>query len=334
MTKAAATGAGTCLVLLLSGLAACSGDAGEAPSTSAGDAGVRATSASPPSSEGQPAGRFTLRLIAASSITNTPALARLQGSVRSAPPHQMMGWLLKEEEGACRLEIPDFPFCDPECPRAQVCVAGDVCSQDPVAVDVGTVTVFGLRTKDGSEEPVTLMRIGPNYQPSASVALDYPPVAPGAPLRLEASGGDHEPFEVGTTGIAELNAERDTPIPFERDRPLRVSWIAAAGERSTIEAVVDISHHGGVKGRIHCAADDQEGHLEVPVSLVTGLYDLGVAGFPIVRLTRSAVGRTGDIEFAAEQSLELNLAIPGITSCLGHEDCPDGQACRLDRTCG
>ena len=302
------------------------------------DAGQKPDAATQPMGGEPVTGRFTVSLIAADPTTSTPALSRLQGTVRSGSPHELMGWELDSESAGCRLETPDFPFCDPECAAGEGCVAGDTCEPDPTAVGVGTVTIESLRLKEGSGA-VQLMRIGPNYQPPGAVDIDFPPADEGAMVTLSAGGSDnHGPFSISTTGIAEIVPTGDGPVPFERGKPLTLRWTPATSAASTMTAVVDISHHGGVKGRVICTPDDTTGELVVPAELVTGLYDLGVAGFPIVRITRAATGVSEDassrIEFAVEQTMELDLAIPGVTSCLMQEDCPAGTTCQRDRTCG
>ena len=79
-------------------------------------------------------------------------------------------------------------------------------------------------------------------------------------------------------------------ITLEKDKPLTLTWTAkGASADSTIHVHLDISHHGGTKGQIECDTADS-GSLTIGASLVTQLVNLGVAGFPTVRLTRSSVG--------------------------------------------
>jgi len=326
-------------VTLGSSLGGCGDDA---PGESAGDAatmGVRRDAAA--GVMGDPSrlvGTFSIELVAEDPITGTAALSSMRGFVRDGPVNELTGWELVEVVDACELQTPDHPFCDPRCGAGAACVVGDVCRDDPTPVSVGTVTVSGVRTKGGASE-VRLMRIGPSYQPEAAVDLDYPPADEGAEVRLSTDGGDHAPFEVVTTGIAPLEVAAGDSVPVERDQPLTVSWTPpGADAESTMTALVDLSHHGGSKGRIVCELDDADGELTIDAAIVTALIDLGTAGFPSIKLTRRAVGSTviesGRVDFAIEDGRELPLDVPGVVSCSENTDCPDGQTCQPTRKCG
>ena len=326
------------------GLAACGGD-------STGDSTVM--SVNPDSAEqqqdsGMPSvasggagkqliGTFSITLIDESAINGTEAFSSVLGVVRDGPAQERMGWELADEARGCRLEIPHFPLCDPRCGAGMACVGDNVCEAEPAAVSVGEVTIRGAQLASGESE-FSLMQIGPAYQPESGVDIAYPPSAEGAELTLSATGGDHGPFDIRTTGIAPLQVSSSGDLILAPDQALHVTWEPpSASANSQITAVVDISHHGGIKGRIVCEVDDQTGELEIDAALVTKLIELGTAGFPIITLNRRSVGSTaidiGRIDFAIEQHRELALQIPGVTSCLQATDCPEGQSCMPDRRC-
>jgi hypothetical protein len=78
------------------------------------------------------------------------------------------------------------------------------------------------------------------------------------------------------------------PIPMAKGKPLPVRWQASGRpELARVEIDVEISHHGGFKGRITCDAADS-GSLDVPATLVTKLIDLG---WPVFRRWPSFAGR-------------------------------------------
>ena len=312
------------------------GCGGEANSTA--DAAVPADAQV--ATEGDPSrlvGTFTVTLVKASPESGTPNLSSMRGFVRDAPVPALTLWDPVESVGACILQTPRFPFCDPAC-GTDNCVEDDLCKPPPRAVDVGTVTVAGVQTTSGDKE-FSLSKIGPSYQPPAAIDLTYPPAEEGAELRISTSGGDHAPFEVVSAGIAPLEVEVDGNIPFEPDSAMEVSW-QPAGPRgaSSIAALIDISHHGGARGRIVCEVRDADGRLEVDPLLVTGLIELGTAGYPTLKLTRRSVGSTtislGRVDFSVEESRELGLSIPGLISCGTDSPCPEGQTCLPQRKCG
>jgi hypothetical protein len=124
-----------------------------------------------------------------------------------------------------------------------------------------------------------------------------------------------------------------------REQPVLLEWApGTAGARILVE--VDISHHGGQTGQIDCVADDG-GSLEIASGLVTQLLDLGYAGFPSLKITRTRIGSTqterGTVELRTASSHVLSIEIEGLTSCTevdSDAECPEGQLCLPNRSCG
>ncbi len=118
---------------------------------------------------------------------------------------------------------------------------------------------------------------------------------------------------------------------------MALAWTppATAG-RSTVHVKLDISHHGGTRGKIECEAADT-GSLTIDGALVTELLHLGVAGFPTIVVTRSASGEAaltvGRVALSLESEIEREVVIPGVISCNENADCPDGQTCQTDLRC-
>lgn len=273
-------------------------------------------------------------VVATSTSEGSDAYSQVVGMVFDGPSPSLTQWSETAREGACRLLIPSVPFCSESCGGAAACVADEVCQAYPASVNVGTVSVQGVRTGSGAST-FSLDPVANGYQ--TVDALPFPPFDQGDDVRVEASGGEIAPFVVASRGIAPLDLVGDT-FRLARDQPLAVAWVPpAVTGLSTIHVKLDISHHGGSKGKIECDADDL-GSLEVPASLVTQLLDLGVAGFPTIVVGRHALGAVtigaGRVELDVVSDLEVAVEVPGITSCNGDEDCDDGQACRADLTCG
>lgn len=281
-------------------------------------------------------GAFIVTLTAENESTNNPAFTSFQGNVRTAKLVESIEWEFVREEGECELLIPAFPFCDPACASGTVCVAGDVCVPEAQPVNIGPVNITGLVTEAGASE-LTVSPIGAksNYLLGSSASLAYPPADEGAPVTLSAEVNG-SPLSISTSGIAPLSVDlMDLPIGGPDD--VEVLWGApSASSESQMELLVDISHHGGAKGKIVCETAD-DGEHTIPASLVNDLIDLGVAGFPTLTYRRVARGVSSaphEIELRIEQSAQISVVIDGLVSCTFDEDCPDEQVCQVDRSCG
>lgn len=290
-------------------------------------------------------GRFVITLVAevpaSGDLPATPAYASLLGTVYDGPPLAPTPWVVTEEEGDCRLLEPTRPLCDPPCRASEVCVADGMCAAHPDTLDVGTVTVRGLRAQDGADV-IELRPLTPSdaYQLPGSVRLEYPPFAEGDRVTLEADGGALAPFSMSAPGIAPLALIGEGDIDFSAETATELRWTppAEAG-RSRVRVNVDISHHGGQKGEIECETDD-DGALTIPQPLGARLIELGVAGYPGLQIAREALGeapgRVGRIELVLSSPVNRELQIPGLVSCdePGEQDvCSEGQLCRQDRRC-
>lgn len=240
------------------------------------------------------------------------------------------------EEGECALFVPVFPFCDPACDGGKVCVAGDECVPEPQPVSIGEVTFTGLDTEEGGEA-FSISPIGAkfNYLAPASVSLDYPPAAEGAPITLSATvGGDS--IEIQSSGISPLSVAADE-VAIQSGSSTTVDWAAAGPEgQSEMEITLEISHHGGRKGEVVCTTAD-DGQHAIPESIISDLIELGYAGFPTVTFSRIARGISPtphEISLIVTQNVQIPITIDGLVSCTTNDECPDGQTCQADRSCG
>lgn len=277
-------------------------------------------------------GGFVVSLVAAmvGEGQATPAYTSVLGKVHDGEMPSAIVWELVEDTGGCRLLTPRVPFCSASCGGAAACVDGDRCLPYPKALNLGRVHVQGLGAAAFDMEPVA-----GNYQPGAGVALPYPPCGEGVPVRVAASGGALGAFSIESRGIAPLIFDQ-TPA-LVSGQPLRLDWTPpGSAPSSRIEVKLDISHHGGAKGKIECEVPDT-GSLEIPAPQVARLLALGVAGFPTILVTRVAAGTTavhaGVISLRVLSAVERPVVIDGLRSCTEDSQCPAGKVCRTDLTC-
>jgi hypothetical protein len=284
-------------------------------------------------------GTFTVRLVAPAAASNgrpaTTGHATIGGTVFSAPQPQETIWELNMEQGECRLLTPRVPFCETACEDG-VCVEDDQCQASPVVRDVGTLTVSGLKTTTGASE-FQVKSIGGSYSTPGDVSLPHPPFAEGDDVRVKAPGGAGVPaFELAAKGIAPLELTTSA-FPLRAGMPLALAWkVPTKPELGRIEIKLDISHHGGAKGKVECDADDT-GSLEIAAGLVSKLLNLGVAGFPTITVARVNRGKaqtsTGRVELQLVSDLERGVDIEGLASCSDSSECTAGKTCQADLTC-
>ncbi len=284
-------------------------------------------------------GNFDVALNAANPTTGRAAYTSVFGVVRDAPINQATVLDLEESLNGCDLLTPRAPFCDPQCDVSSTCVADGVCQPNPAAHSVGTVTFTGLESAAGGPITISPMTGSNTYTPSGTVTLSYPPAAEGAAIQVATEGGDYAPFTISGTGIAPLTMLNPQLVDMPPDQDLALQWTPpGSGADTRIEIEIDISHHGGARGLIRCFVDDT-GSFSVPQSLVSGLINLGVAGFPTVLITRRSRGSVdldhGRVDLDVFASITLDLNIPGYISCNADADCValGMTTCDQDRTC-
>ncbi len=286
-----------------------------------------------PSTGTQPSfGTFLVSIIAPDGTTT--GYTSVLGRMYDGPTPSAVVWEELAASGDCRLLVPRVPFCEQSCGSAAACVEDDSCQPYPTAISVGTVTVTGLRTTAGastfSMEPVLN-----SYQPAGGIVVAYPPSSEGDTVTFAASGNPPVPaFSIAARGISPLEVLNDT-IVLADGQPIDLQWTPPAlPDITTISVVIDVSHHGGTKGKVECDCED-DGSLEVPATLLDQLKALGVSGFPKLEITRRAVGTdtTVHANLVIESKVTRYLEIPGLVSCNGDEDCPNGQTCQPDFRC-
>ncbi len=227
---------------------------------------------------------------------------------------------VKMQQAGCQLltEV----VCSPSCAAGTYCSTNKTCVANPNPIGVGTLRVGGLAGMSLSIDPVPPKNAysGPTLQP-------YPPCSEGAEITLQA-----DKFTVGIKCITGLVLTSTVPIPVTKGQAMRIAWTPPGMTGiSRVQIELEISHHGGYKGQINCDVADT-GTFDIPAPLVTGLVDLGVAGYPSVKVTRSsskAPTNEPAATFSMPSLVEVEVDVAGFISCGGATSpaCPVGTTC-------
>ncbi|HEX6243295.1 MAG TPA: hypothetical protein VFZ61_20415 [Polyangiales bacterium] len=320
-------------------------DAGASADAGGRDAGGQTEDAGGGGNTGEKVGTFTIELKApvpaSGGSAATEGYSSISGKVFDRPVPAEVIWEQDMSQGGCVLVKPRVPFCEKPCGTG-VCVEDDKCAPNAEPQVVGTVTITGLKQTGGSTADIKIDPVGNDnpasrvYSTPGDVSLPYPPFAEGADVKLQAPGGSLGAFSMTAKGIAPLEVTT-TAFPLKTGMSLPLAWkTPGQGAASRVFVEVDISHHGGTKGKIQCDVADT-GSLELAAPLITRLLGLGVAGFPTITLTRvsKASGQTsaGPVELQIIEEVGRAVQIDGLVSCSGPSDCPSGKTCQADLTC-
>ncbi len=284
---------------------------------------------------GRDIGGFEIRLEAAT--PTGPAHTAVQGGVYDGPFVSRTQWRKTGEAGGCALFLPQAFFCDPPC-GAGVCLEGGVCQPEPSLRNAGTARIEGLRGEGGTAAPIEIEAIASQYQLPIGLTLAFPPFAPGAPVAVSVSGGEVGSFALAGKGISPLEVLTPAPVTVEAGKAVELRWTPpAASEETRVQVILDLSVHGGTKGKLDCDVPDS-GSLTLPAGLLGQLVALGTAGFPSVVLARSSQTATalpaGRVKLSLRSEVTRPIVIPGQVSCESDQECPAGQVCQGNLLCG
>jgi hypothetical protein len=284
-------------------------------------------------------GTFQVRLVApveaSPGVDPSPGFTTVFGKVYDGPTPATLIWQEVSRSGECILLTPRVPFCNSPCGGSAACVEDDLCQPYPSARSVGLVTVTGLASTGGPID-LELRPVANNYQNPANVELDYPAFSEGQVIGLSAAGDVLPGFSVSAPGVGPLTLS-DAELRLVAGQALDLSWNTPDDPSlAKILVKLDISHHGGTKGKIECEAVD-DGALEIPGPMIGQLLALGVAGFPTVIATRRSLGSTsiavGRIDLLISADDERPVIIDGLISCTEDGDCSNGATCQPDLSC-
>lgn len=311
------------MLLLLAVAAACGGDDGGddiSPDAATGDPNLKV-------------GVFAVDLVAANAEVDPPTAAytSVVGTVYDAEQPVGVLWDTAMTAGDCTLLIPRIPFCETPCGADAVCVDDGVCQPYATKQGVGDVTVTGI-----GPAAFTMKAIANSYQPPAGTVLPYPPFAAGDAIRFSAAGSSwNGAFVLDGTAFDPL-AISSPDATLERGTAVALAWTAPAGSGAGVLVELDISHHGGTRGKIECTSSD-DGALSLDGALITGLLDLGVSGYPTVKVIRTATTSTvigaGRVDLELRSEVQRPVVIPGVVSCHEDDECPEPQTCDDDLRC-
>jgi hypothetical protein len=221
-------------------------------------------------------------------------------------------------QNGCQLMVP--VTCDPGCAGTEYCTVDKKCVPRPAPIGAGTLHVEGLGGMVLDLDPTPPMNnySGPTLQP-------FPPCIEGSEIMVSS-----EKFNANIKCITALMLTSAVPIPVTKSQPMHISW-AAPGMAgiSRVQIELEISHHGGFKGQIDCDVPDT-GSFDIPAPLVTALVDLGLAGFPSVKVWRSSQkAATGEPGAKLTMPSLVEVAVDtGVISCgLEGATCPNGMTC-------
>ena len=249
------------------------------------------------------------------------------GRINDGPTPSNLVWEEIDAAGDCKLYKPVVPFCSEGCGSSGACVADDSCQPYPKGVSVGTMTVTGLKTSNGTSS-FTVDPLSNNYQ-LIGVNLQFPPAEEGELITISAAGGEAVPaFEMSVKAIKPLVLLNDS-IPCGDGQDIDLRWETPADpSQSIIHYLVDVSHHGGIKGKIEGTCPDN-GSFTIPATLLDQLKSYGVFGYPKIEVTRRATGINATVKakVVMESKVTMILSIPGIYSCMDDNDCPNGMTC-------
>jgi hypothetical protein len=270
----------------------------------------------------------TLRLSVVPPASGSAGSTSLSGKLYDGAYPEATVWTRVASAGDCTLYAPATPLCTPACTTG-ACVATNLCQPYPTTISAGPLTVTGV-----GSSPLTARPISGSY---AASSTEYPPFTEGATVTVAAPGdaSGAASFTVGASGIAPL-ALKGTSAAIAKASAgygaLALAWTAPGNAAlAKIVVNVDLSHHGGSKGKITCEAPDT-GSLAIPASLVTSLVNLGIYAYPKVELTRRATGSvtvgTGKVTLQIDSLQALPITIEGLT-CAAGSDCTSG-SCNLE----
>ena len=309
----------------LGSAAACSSDAQNSNTPSADAAGKAGSSASGGASSGTLRGECDIATrVGRFSVEGQSDFGVVQGAVFEGVVPTAIPRLVSEA-GPCRLLERRNLVCTPACVGSTTCGEDGACIPYPRQISVGEITISGLT------QPTKLSPQNPGngyFAPGA----DNPPFAVGSEVTLTAEGeSGRAGFELKGFGSPPLGTKPSWLI--ERGQSLSVSWQNGdPGARTRVTVELSVDQHGISPLTLACEFEDT-GTASIPATVVDGLLDSGVSGFPNGRVFRGTADRVlldlGCVDLLVGSPLAADVTVAGVVPCKKVADCPMGQTCNV-----
>ncbi len=234
-------------------------------------------------------------------------------------------------DGDCRLLTTPNLTCD-GCNVVSETCSPTGCIPYPQSIDAGTVTVDGLLAE------LMMTPSGGSKSYSNPTGFPHPGFDTGAEITLSTSGSDAlAAFSLRGWGVPKLETAQ-TPVMVSAGKAAVIDWTPPATDGpAKIYLTLNINHHGSTSEWITCETADT-GHLEISATLIDQLVARGFSGWPTIEMRRQTADSTttdvGCINFYVQSPVVLDVEVEGLVSCGDDSECPDGQTCRQDQSCG
>lgn len=241
------------------------------------------------------------------------------------------------KSGDCTMYKPPNLSCDPPCAPDKRCDRSGQCLPAPRNQDFGKVQVRGMK------EAVDIAPKSPGFYYVNPETLSHPIIGATQTVHLYAGKAPGQALSLHAHGVDQLQGLPDK-VAIVAGKDLELSWDAPSDtSRSKMVLNLNVNNHGAAASWISCEVQDN-GSFALPSALLEELMQAGMSGFPSLTLTRMSVdskeltldGQEGQgcVELVVQSPVTIDVEVPGLVSCKDDSDCPEGQRCRDDLTCG
>lgn len=287
------------LALAACALAACSDDA-EDPGQNQPDSGPPPPMTGfDPCTDSARLGRFAVQIGASKSSVTGQVFS---GALPPAVPQ-----VVKSIKDCELLRAPDLS-CSPPCAAGKVCGFSSTCEAAPAALDVGTVTVTGLKAT------VSMTAQAPKYLYADDGKLPHPGVAPGTAVSLKSTGGAFKALSLRGRGIEQLNVPSQN-LELKKEVALSVTWDAPVQQEQAarIQLELHLDSQGKRPTWVRCIRRDT-GSTTIPAMMINDLLAAAKSGSPILKISRrtadSANVIAGCVELLMVSEVEMVVKVP------------------------
>jgi hypothetical protein len=296
-------------LVLLAGVAGCSGNGGADPDASLADA-LHVDAGPSPDGKVVLGGVRVLETWLDSSGSEAGSVIWIEGPHVHPWPGSLFGvlnsgylgtdWEVVASEGDCvYIEATEPFFCEPACDWDEYCTSDGSCAKYPEVLDVGTMTLAGLAI------PITLER---NTSGRYVSSEQFPPADlfdANDQITLSAPGSVGPEFSVSVTAVASLSPALACDVDLSAGGDLEIQWTQGAGDATVRFEVISWFVHAYSFPKILCEVSDT-GSLTVPAALFA-LWAPDRFGLALTRLRRATA--------ALGENQEIVLEVASVRSC-------------------